>query len=82
MSWTHSHDVRYILIKPYRSMQNGYIESFNDKFRDNCINDSVVVDAVKPDAQRPVWFPMKSAATTESSIFRRPDSPSDLIHVP
>ena len=34
MAWAHSHGVRHILIEPGRPMQNGYIESFNGKFRD------------------------------------------------
>jgi transposase InsO family protein len=31
MAWDHSHGVRHILIEPGRPMQNGYIESFNEK---------------------------------------------------
>ena len=29
----------HILIQPGRPMQNGYIESFNGKFRDECLNE-------------------------------------------
>lgn len=39
MAWAHSHGVRHILIQPGRPMQNGYIESFNGKFRDECLNE-------------------------------------------
>jgi putative transposase len=35
MTWAHSHGVRHILIEPGGPMQNGYIESFNGKFRTN-----------------------------------------------
>jgi len=28
-----------LLIEPGRPMQNGYIESFNGKFRDECLNE-------------------------------------------
>jgi hypothetical protein len=31
--------IRHILIEPGRPMQNGYIESFNGKFRDECLNE-------------------------------------------
>ena len=34
MAWAQSHGIRHILIEPGRPMQNGYIESFNGKFRD------------------------------------------------
>lgn len=39
MDWTQSHGVRHILIEPGRPMQNGYIESLNAKFRDDCLNE-------------------------------------------
>ncbi len=39
MAWAHSHGVKHILIQPGRPMQNGYIESFNGKFRDECLNE-------------------------------------------
>ena len=39
MAWATSHGVRHILIQPGRPMQNGYIESFNGKFRDECLNE-------------------------------------------
>ena len=39
MAWALSHGIRHILIEPGRPMQNGYIESFNGKFRDECLNE-------------------------------------------
>ena len=36
MGWAQAHGIRHILIEPGRPMQNGYIESFNGKFRDEC----------------------------------------------
>ena len=39
MAWAHKHRIRHILIEPGRPMQNGYIESFNGKFRDECLNE-------------------------------------------
>ena len=39
MAWATVHGVRHILIQPGRHMQNGYIESFNGKFRDECLNE-------------------------------------------
>ena len=39
MAWAHTHGIRHILIQPGRPMQNGYIESFNGKFRDECLNE-------------------------------------------
>ena len=39
MGWANSHGIQHILIQPGRPMQNGYIESFNGKFRDECLNE-------------------------------------------
>jgi len=39
MAWAQAHGIRHILIQPGRPMQNGYIESFNGKFRDECLNE-------------------------------------------
>ena len=39
MAWAQSHGIRHILIEPGDPMQNGYIESFNGKFRDECLNE-------------------------------------------
>nr|WP_157359552.1 IS3 family transposase [Caldimonas brevitalea] len=39
IAWTIEHGVRHLLIQPGRPMQNGYIESFNGKFRDECLNE-------------------------------------------
>ncbi len=33
LAWAQSHGIRHILIQPGRLMRNGYIESFNGKFR-------------------------------------------------
>src|SRR5690606_14157285 len=34
IAWTQQHGIQHLLIEPGRPMQNGYIESFNGKFRD------------------------------------------------
>jgi putative transposase len=39
MAWAQAHGIRHILIEPGKPMQNGYIESFNGKFRDECLNE-------------------------------------------
>lgn len=39
IAWTQRHRIEHLLIEPGRPMQNGYIESFNGKFRDECLNE-------------------------------------------
>ena len=39
IAWTQLHNIEHLLIEPGQPMQNGYIESFNGKFRDECLNE-------------------------------------------
>jgi putative transposase len=57
MAWAQAHGVRHILIQPGRPMQNGYIESFNGKFRDECLNEH--------------WFQTLPQARSEIAIWRQ-----------
>ncbi len=57
IAWTQAHGVQHILIQPGRPMQNGYIESFNGKFRDECLNEH--------------WFQTLQQARSEIAIWRQ-----------
>ncbi len=57
IAWAQSHGVRHILIQPGRPMQNGYIESFNGKFRDECLNEH--------------WFESLSQARSTFAAWRQ-----------
>lgn len=39
MGWCQAKGIRHLLIEPGKPMQNGYIESFNGRFRDECLNE-------------------------------------------
>jgi putative transposase len=45
-----SHGVKLDFIRPGRPTENGYIESFNGRLRDECLNAELFLDLV--DAQR------------------------------
>ena len=57
IGWAQSHGIRHNLIEPGRPMQNGYIESFNGRFRDECLNEH--------------WFETLGQARTEIAAWRR-----------
>lgn len=38
IAWTQAYGARHLLIEPGKPMQNAYIEGFNGKFRDECLN--------------------------------------------
>ena len=39
VSWAHARGVQLFLIEPSKPNQNAYIESFNGRFRDECLNE-------------------------------------------
>jgi transposase InsO family protein len=39
LTWGHAHGVRLCLIEPGKPNQNAYLESFNGRFRDECLNE-------------------------------------------
>jgi putative transposase len=39
LEWAHEHGVKLRLIEPGKPNQNAYIESFNSRFRDECLNE-------------------------------------------
>jgi putative transposase len=72
MAWAHRHAIRHILIEPGKPMQNGYIESFNGKFRDECLNEQWFQTLVQA---RPViaqWRKDYNEVRPHSSIGRVP----------
>ena len=55
MAWASSHGVRHILIEPGRPMQNGYIESFNGKFRDEHLNEQRIETLHQARSATAIW---------------------------
>jgi putative transposase len=57
VSWAHERRVQLRLIEPGKPNQNAYIESFNGRLRDECLNEH--------------WFPSLLHARTEIERWRR-----------
>lgn len=57
IAWAQQHGIEYILIEPGKPMQNGYIESFNGKFRMN--------------ASMSTWFMSLTQAREATADWRR-----------
>jgi putative transposase len=57
MGWAQAHGIEHLLIQPGKPMQNGYIESFNGKFRDECLNEH--------------WFETLGQARTVIAAWRK-----------
>ncbi|MCW0379666.1 hypothetical protein NB697_002512 [Xanthomonas sacchari] len=57
MAWAHERGAQLRLIQPGKPNQNAYIESFNGRLRDECLNEH--------------WFPTLLHARTEIETWRR-----------
>jgi putative transposase len=44
LGWAKEHGVEWHYIAPGKPMQNGYIESFNGRMRDELLNESLFID--------------------------------------
>jgi putative transposase len=38
-TWAYQHQVELRFIRPGKTIENAYVESFNGKFRDECLNE-------------------------------------------
>lgn len=80
MGWCESHKIQHILIQPGRPMQNGYIESFNGKFRDECLNEHWF--ETLPQAREVIraWAQDYNEVRPHSSIGRMPPRRFARLH--
>ncbi len=54
-AWAHCRGVKLDFIRPGRPMENGYIESFNGKLRNECLNAEVFMDLVDARRKLEAW---------------------------
>jgi putative transposase len=78
IAWATAHGVKHILMQPGGPMQNGYIESFNGKFRDECLNEQWFLSLLQPGSALPYGgrTTTKSGATAAWVGFPRLSSRS------
>jgi putative transposase len=69
--WAHERGIQLQFIRPGKPVDNAYIESFNGKFRDECLNESWFVNL--RDAQRTIeaWRVGYNIARPHSSLANR-----------
>jgi len=74
MGWCQKHSIQHLLIEPGRPMQNGYIESFNGKFRDECLNEHWFDTLTHARQEIAVWRTDYNEVRPHSSLGRIPPS--------
>ena len=80
MAWAQTHGIRHILIQPGRPMQNGYIESFNGKFRDECLNEHWFKTLIQARSAIADWRQDYNEVRPHSSIGRIPPAHFAALH--
>ncbi len=80
MAWAHGHGIEHILIEPGRPMQNGYIESFNGKFRDECLNEQWFETLHQARSAIATWRQDYNEIRPHSSIGRMPPARFAELH--
>ena len=80
MAWAQRHGIRHLLIEPGRPMQNGYIESFNGKFRDECLNEHWFETLSQARSVIAAWRQDYNEARPHSSCQRMPPAKFAALH--
>jgi len=72
IGWAQEHGIQHLLIEPGKPMQNGYIESFNGKFRDECLNEHWFQSLHQARAALTAWRQDYNEVRPHSSCDRTP----------
>ena len=78
--WAYQRGVDLKLIAPGKPTQNAYIESFNGKFRDECLNDHYFHNLAHARAVIAAWRVDYNEARPHSSLGRRPPAEFAALH--
>ena len=82
--WCEERQITLLHIQPGRPMQNGHVESFNGRFRDECLNHNwftTLTDARKRSSGG-VWNTTGSGHTAAWRIERQRNSPKPALSPP
>lgn len=83
LSWAKGHAVDWHYIAPGRPMQNGYIESFNGRMRDELLNESLFVDLDQARRLIGDWVTDYNTARPHSSLgYKTPADYAGTLNAP
>jgi transposase InsO family protein len=83
LSWAKGHAVDWHYIAPGRPMQNGYIESFNGRMRDELLNESLFVDLDQARRLIDDWVTDYNTARPHSSLgYKTPADYAGILNAP
>jgi putative transposase len=70
-AWAYAHDVRLDFIRPGKPVENAFIESFNGKLRDECLNAHIFDSVVEAQAVLDAWRDDYNLVRPHSSLQDR-----------
>jgi putative transposase len=80
LGWSKEHQVEWHYIAPGKPMQNGYIESFNGKMRDELLNESLFLDLDQARQIIAVWVADYNTTRPHSSLgYKTPAAYADHL---
>ena len=68
LAWTHKNGIRHILIEPGKPMQNGYVESFNGRMRDELLNETLFLSLAHARVEIAAWVEDYNRERPHSSL--------------
>jgi putative transposase len=78
--WAAQHGVKLDFIQPGKPMQNGHVESFNGRFRDECLSQSHFPTLPRARAEIEIWRTHYNCERPHSSLdARTPQEFGDLV---
>jgi len=83
LGWAKEHQVEWHYIAPGRPMQNGYIESFNGRMRDELLNESLFINLDQARQLIDEWAADYNTARPHSSLgYKTPTAYADTLTAP
>ena len=79
LAWCEERSIEVVHIQPGRPMQNGYVESFNGRFRDECLNANWFVNIVDAKQKIEDWRVEYNVERPHSSLaYRTPNEYAEV----
>lgn len=79
--WLHDLNVNTLFIEPGSPWENGYIESFNGKFRDELLNGEIFDTLTEARVIMERWRKYYNTIRPHSSLGRRPPAPETFYQL-
>jgi len=70
-AWAYAHDVRLDFIRPGKPVENAFIESFNGKLHDECLNSHIFASVAEAQVVLNAWREEYNAVRPHSALQDR-----------